>query len=134
MLWWRNNDFGIIHFKIFFRYLGHKDGVWDVCVAKQGNPLVATASADHTAKVFFGLFVGFVWLVDLVGIFGLAWSVCLLCFALVGLIYKVWLGWLVRLVLLVCLVCWFGLLVWFVGLVGLVDMHAGGCPPYRPHP
>ncbi|XP_023343116.1 WD repeat-containing protein 37, partial [Eurytemora carolleeae] len=34
------------------RYLGHKDGVWDVCVAKQRNPLVATASADHTAKVW----------------------------------------------------------------------------------
>ncbi|XP_014260508.1 WD repeat-containing protein 37-like [Cimex lectularius] len=31
---------------------GHRDGVWDVAVARPGVPLVGTASADHTALIW----------------------------------------------------------------------------------
>ncbi|XP_056638108.1 WD repeat-containing protein 37 isoform X1 [Diorhabda sublineata] len=30
-------------------YIGHKDGIWEVSVARPGIPVVGTASADHTA-------------------------------------------------------------------------------------
>ncbi|XP_062509455.1 WD repeat-containing protein 37-like isoform X2 [Corticium candelabrum] len=33
-------------------YLGHNDGVWDVSFAHHGQPLIATASADKTARVW----------------------------------------------------------------------------------
>lgn len=33
-------------------YLGHRDGVWDVAVGKPGQPVVGTASADHTACIW----------------------------------------------------------------------------------
>ncbi|XP_034940901.1 WD repeat-containing protein 37 isoform X2 [Chelonus insularis] len=33
------------------QYIGHKDGVWEVSVGRPGQPIIATASADHTARV-----------------------------------------------------------------------------------
>ncbi|XP_014204165.1 WD repeat-containing protein 37 [Copidosoma floridanum] len=33
-------------------YRGHRDGVWEVCVGRSGQPVIATASADHTARVW----------------------------------------------------------------------------------
>ncbi|XP_017784233.1 PREDICTED: WD repeat-containing protein 37 isoform X2 [Nicrophorus vespilloides] len=33
-------------------YIGHKDGVWEVSVARPGQPIIGTASADHTACVW----------------------------------------------------------------------------------
>jgi WD40 repeat protein len=33
-------------------YLGHDDGIWDVSIAQHGQPLIATASADRTARVW----------------------------------------------------------------------------------
>ncbi|XP_022912996.1 WD repeat-containing protein 37 [Onthophagus taurus] len=36
-------------------YIGHKDGVWEVSVARPGQPLIGTASADHSA---------FIWSID----------------------------------------------------------------------
>ncbi|XP_066993121.1 WD repeat-containing protein 37 isoform X2 [Anabrus simplex] len=33
-------------------FSGHKDGIWDVAVARPGQPLVGTASADHTACIW----------------------------------------------------------------------------------
>ena len=34
------------------RYLGHKDGIWEVSVSRMGLPILGTASADHTAMVW----------------------------------------------------------------------------------
>lgn len=34
------------------RYVGHKDGIWEVTVSRMGLPLLGTASADHTAMVW----------------------------------------------------------------------------------
>nr|CAH7749898.1 unnamed protein product [Callosobruchus chinensis] len=33
-------------------YTGHKDGVWEVSVARPGIPVIGTASADHTACIW----------------------------------------------------------------------------------
>jgi WD40 repeat protein len=33
-------------------YRGHRDGVWEVSVGRIGQPIIATASADHTARVW----------------------------------------------------------------------------------
>ncbi|KAK7867581.1 hypothetical protein R5R35_005282 [Gryllus longicercus] len=33
-------------------YSGHKDGIWEVAVARPGQPLIGTASADHTACIW----------------------------------------------------------------------------------
>ncbi|KAG7200105.1 hypothetical protein KM043_000550 [Ampulex compressa] len=33
-------------------YVGHRDGVWEVTVGRPGQPVIATASADHTARVW----------------------------------------------------------------------------------
>ncbi|XP_015109231.1 WD repeat-containing protein 37 [Diachasma alloeum] len=33
------------------QYAGHKDGIWEVTVGRSGQPIIATASADHTARV-----------------------------------------------------------------------------------
>lgn len=33
-------------------YQGHRDGVWEVCICKSGQPIIATASADHTARIW----------------------------------------------------------------------------------
>lgn len=33
-------------------YVGHRDGVWEVSVGRLGQPIVATASADHTARIW----------------------------------------------------------------------------------
>lgn len=33
-------------------YVGHRDGVWDVAVGKPGQPVIGTASADHTACIW----------------------------------------------------------------------------------
>ncbi|ERL91341.1 hypothetical protein D910_08673, partial [Dendroctonus ponderosae] len=33
-------------------YVGHKDGVWEVSVARPGVPIIGTASADHTACIW----------------------------------------------------------------------------------
>jgi len=33
-------------------YKGHRDGIWDIAVSNLSNPLIATASADRTAKVW----------------------------------------------------------------------------------
>ncbi|CAG5107715.1 Similar to wdr37: WD repeat-containing protein 37 (Xenopus laevis) [Cotesia congregata] len=33
------------------QYAGHKDGVWEISVGRPGQPIIATASADHTARV-----------------------------------------------------------------------------------
>lgn len=33
-------------------YVGHRDGVWEVTVGKLGQPIIATASADHSARVW----------------------------------------------------------------------------------
>lgn len=33
-------------------YMGHKDGVWEVSVARPGVPVIGTASADHTACIW----------------------------------------------------------------------------------
>ncbi|XP_043670408.1 WD repeat-containing protein 37 isoform X1 [Vespula pensylvanica] len=33
-------------------YVGHRDGVWEVSVGRLGQPIIATASADHTARVW----------------------------------------------------------------------------------
>ncbi|XP_043273698.1 WD repeat-containing protein 37 [Venturia canescens] len=34
------------------QYTGHRDGVWEVSVGRSGQPIIATASADHTARVW----------------------------------------------------------------------------------
>lgn len=33
-------------------YTGHRDGVWEVTVGRSGQPIIATASADHTARIW----------------------------------------------------------------------------------
>ncbi|XP_014223046.1 WD repeat-containing protein 37 isoform X1 [Trichogramma pretiosum] len=33
-------------------YRGHRDGIWEVSVGRSGQPIVGTASADHTARVW----------------------------------------------------------------------------------
>lgn len=33
-------------------YVGHRDGVWEVSVGRSGQPIIATASADHTARIW----------------------------------------------------------------------------------
>ena len=33
-------------------YKGHKDGIWDISVSRLGHPLVGTASADKTARIW----------------------------------------------------------------------------------
>ncbi|XP_052824556.1 WD repeat-containing protein 37 isoform X1 [Octopus bimaculoides] len=33
-------------------YSGHRDGVWEVSVSKAGHPVLGTASADHTARIW----------------------------------------------------------------------------------
>lgn len=33
-------------------YTGHRDGVWEVSVSKAGHPVLGTASADHTARIW----------------------------------------------------------------------------------
>ena len=33
-------------------YKGHKDGIWDISVSKLGHPMVGTASADKTARIW----------------------------------------------------------------------------------
>ncbi|XP_066599018.1 WD repeat-containing protein 37-like [Prorops nasuta] len=33
-------------------YSGHRDGVWEVSVGRSGQPIIATASADHSARVW----------------------------------------------------------------------------------
>lgn len=33
-------------------YRGHRDGVWEVSIGRSGQPIIATASADHTARVW----------------------------------------------------------------------------------
>lgn len=33
-------------------YSGHKDGIWEVAVARPGQPLIGTAAADHTACIW----------------------------------------------------------------------------------
>ncbi|XP_018397384.1 PREDICTED: WD repeat-containing protein 37 [Cyphomyrmex costatus] len=33
-------------------YMGHRDGVWEVSVGRLGQPIIATASADHTARIW----------------------------------------------------------------------------------
>lgn len=33
-------------------YIGHRDGVWEVSTARCGLPVIATASADHTARIW----------------------------------------------------------------------------------
>lgn len=33
-------------------YLGHRDGIWEVAVARPGQPLIGTASADHCACIW----------------------------------------------------------------------------------
>ena len=42
-------------YRIFFPHSlpqGHRDGIWDVAVSNLGHPLVGTASADKTARVW----------------------------------------------------------------------------------
>ncbi|KAK3925487.1 WD repeat-containing protein 37 [Frankliniella fusca] len=34
------------------QFSGHRDGVWDVSVARPGQPLIGTASADHSACIW----------------------------------------------------------------------------------
>lgn len=34
------------------QYLGHKDGVWEISVARPGEPLIGSASADHLACIW----------------------------------------------------------------------------------
>ena len=34
------------------RYVGHKDGIWEVSVSRMGLPILGTASADHTAMIW----------------------------------------------------------------------------------
>ncbi|KAF8764150.1 WD repeat-containing protein 37 [Argiope bruennichi] len=38
--------------RLFKEYLGHRDGVWEVSCSRHGPALIATASADHTAKIW----------------------------------------------------------------------------------
>lgn len=33
-------------------YIGHKDGVWEVSVSRSEQPVIGTASADHTACIW----------------------------------------------------------------------------------
>ncbi|XP_046422270.1 WD repeat-containing protein 37 [Neodiprion virginianus] len=33
-------------------YVGHRDGIWEVTVGRLGQPIIATASTDHTARVW----------------------------------------------------------------------------------
>lgn len=33
-------------------YTGHRDGIWEVTVGRPGQPIIATASADHTARIW----------------------------------------------------------------------------------
>ncbi|XP_035220269.1 WD repeat-containing protein 37-like isoform X2 [Stegodyphus dumicola] len=33
-------------------YIGHRDGVWEVSCSRYGPPVIATASADHTARIW----------------------------------------------------------------------------------
>ncbi|CAL1276012.1 unnamed protein product [Larinioides sclopetarius] len=38
--------------RLFKEYLGHRDGVWEVSCSRHGPSFIATASADHTAKIW----------------------------------------------------------------------------------
>lgn len=38
--------------RLVSEYVGHRDGVWEVSCSKQGHPVIATASADHTARIW----------------------------------------------------------------------------------
>ncbi|XP_058802086.1 WD repeat-containing protein 37 [Phymastichus coffea] len=33
-------------------YRGHRDGIWEVSIGRSGQPIIATASADHTARIW----------------------------------------------------------------------------------
>jgi len=35
-----------------FSIQGHRDGLWDISISKLGHPLVGTASADKTARIW----------------------------------------------------------------------------------
>ncbi|XP_013773727.1 WD repeat-containing protein 37-like [Limulus polyphemus] len=38
--------------RLIREYIGHRDGVWEVSVSRCGVPVIATASADHTARLW----------------------------------------------------------------------------------
>ena len=44
----------LVKSNIIFNFLlkGHRDGIWDICVSRLGNPLIGTASADKTARIW----------------------------------------------------------------------------------
>ncbi len=37
---------------IVFTFQGHRDGIWDISVSHLGHPLIGTASADKTARLW----------------------------------------------------------------------------------
>ncbi|KAK3098395.1 hypothetical protein FSP39_019120 [Pinctada imbricata] len=39
-------------FALVRHYKGHRDGVWEVMVSRSGQPVLGTASADHTARIW----------------------------------------------------------------------------------
>ena len=41
-----------IKYNFQFLLKGHRDGIWDICVSRLGNPLIGTASADKTARIW----------------------------------------------------------------------------------
>ena len=42
----------IILVKLWFSFQGHRDGIWDISVSRLGHPLIGTASADKTARIW----------------------------------------------------------------------------------
>uniref|UniRef100_A0ABM0MDT1 WD repeat-containing protein 37 n=1 Tax=Saccoglossus kowalevskii TaxID=10224 RepID=A0ABM0MDT1_SACKO len=38
--------------QIIRAFRGHRDGVWEVCASKSGQPVLGTASADRTARLW----------------------------------------------------------------------------------
>ena len=38
--------------ELLFYFKGHRDGIWDISVSRLGHPLIGTASADKTARIW----------------------------------------------------------------------------------
>lgn len=47
-----NNQSGGVYCHMTQKYLGHKDGIWDVACMKSSPTLIGTASADRTARLW----------------------------------------------------------------------------------
>lgn len=48
-----NNQGGNMYSRLVQRYIGHKDGIWEVsCALSLPQPVLGSASADHTARIW----------------------------------------------------------------------------------